>query len=96
MGITPAILGPAWKTPFETDSLNSEAKIGESMSTICLKAEEGISFKGDFFGSHERITFLTSTNSVKKKYFATYYFFSIGFLDEGGILLARVMATEEK
>ena len=74
MGTTLAILRQAGKTPFETDSLNSEAKIGEIMSTIRLKAKEGISFKGDFFDSHEITTFLTSTKSVgkKQKYFATY------------------------
>ena len=49
MGPTLAILRPAVKTPFETDSLNIEVKIGEMMSTIQLKAEEEISFERDFF-----------------------------------------------
>ena len=45
MGTTRTILRQAMKTTFETNSLNSEAKIGEIMSTIHLKAEEGMSFK---------------------------------------------------
>ena len=49
-----AILRQAEKTPFETDSLNSVGKIGEIMSTIILKAKEGILFRRDFFDSHER------------------------------------------
>ena len=74
MGTTQSILRQAGKTPFETVSLNSEAKIGEIMSTIHLKAKEEMSSKGEFFDSHERIKFLDSTKLVgkKQKYFATH------------------------
>ena len=98
MGTTPNILRQAGKSAFETDSLNSEAKIEEILSTISLKAKEGISFKGDFSDSHEIITFLSSTKSVGKKIkvFCNLMFFSTGYKDEGGIMLAGVLATDEK
>ena len=34
------------------------------MYTLDLKAKQGLSFKGDFFDSHEMIASLTSTKSV--------------------------------
>ena len=57
MVTTLVILRQAGKTPFETDSLNSEAKIGEIMSTIRSKAKEGISFEGDFFIHMKELNF---------------------------------------
>ena len=98
MGITLAILRQAGKTSFETHSFNSEAKIGEVMSTIHLKAKEGISFIGDLFDSHERNTFLTSTKWVGKltKVYCNLPGFSLGLKDGGGMLLARVLVTDEK
>ena len=69
------------------------------MSTTLLKAEAEMSlFKEDFLDSHERIKFLTSTKLVgeKTKIFCNLLVFSIGFKDEGGMLFARVLVTDEK
>ena len=56
MGTTLAILRQAGKTLSEADLLKSEAKIGETLSTIRFKLEKRTSFKGDFFYSNEIIT----------------------------------------
>ena len=85
---------------FETDSLSSEAKIGEIMSTIHLKAKQGNSFKEEFFGLLVWIIFLTSIKLVGKNTEVLcnllVFFFSIGFKDEDGMLFATLLATDEK
>ena len=57
MCTTLSTLRQAEKTPFEIDSLKSEVKIGETMSTRHLKAKEGISFKVDFSDSYAKLHF---------------------------------------
>ena len=67
MDITLAILEYWGKIPTLTDSFIFDARVGEMMSAMCLKAKLGTEFNEDFFELKPIIILITSIELVSKK-----------------------------